>query len=188
MQNYNNKKNFRRNNYYQPIEPELNIRSPEVRVFHNGNQLGILKTDEAKKIALSHELDLVCIAEKAIPPVCHIMDFKKFKFDKKLKEKELKKKQRETQEKMKELRLTPLIDTHDIETKIHQAIGFLKDGNKVQFNLKFQGKRLMAHKERGFEILNKVIEDLKDYAEVENKLKLDGNCLRCKLKPIEETK
>lgn len=175
MKNYNQEnKNFRIN---------WQIKSPSVRVIKGEEQLGILSTSEAIKIAQDEGVDLIEIVPNAKPPVCQIVDFGKFKYEQRSKDKEFAKKQRESQIITKELRLRPGIQEHDIETKLNQAKKFLADGMKVQFNLEFRGGRQLSHKEQGFLIIQKVIEKLNEVGVVEKTPKMDGKKIICSMAP-----
>ena len=115
------------------------IRDKEIRLIdENGEQLGIVSSREAQKIADERKLDLVKIAPTAKPPVCRIMDYGKYKFDQAKKEKEARKKQKTID--TKELRLSPNIDAHDIQVKVKKAIEFLKDGDKGKVSIRFRGR------------------------------------------------
>jgi len=178
---------FNKNQRFEHREdqgPRVNwaIRFPQVRVVKDEEQLGVMTPDEARKIAQELGLDLVEIAPQARPPVCRIMDYGKFKYDQKIKEKEHNRKQRESQVQFKELRLSVFIAENDIETKINQAKKFLAEGSKVQFNLKFSGRE-MAHKDQGFEVVNKIVESLKDLSKIEKAPKMEGNRILCCLVP-----
>ena len=117
------------------------IRDKEVRLIgEDGEQLGIVSSKEAQALADEKKLDLVKIAPTAKPPVCRIMDYGKFKFDQAKKEKEARKKQKTID--TKELRLSPNIDTHDIQVKVKKAIEFLKDGDKVKVSIRFRGREM----------------------------------------------
>ena len=119
------------------------IRDKEVRLIgENGEQLGVVSIEEAMRLADEAELDLVKIAPKAEPPVCKIVDYGKYKYEQLRKEKEAKKKQRTVE--LKEIRLTPVIDSNDLNTKINQAIKFLQKGDRVKVTLRFRGRE-MAH-------------------------------------------
>jgi len=168
----------------QPQGPRINwqIRFPQVRVVREEEQLGVMTPDEARKIAQEDGLDLVEIAPQARPPVCRIMDYGKFKYEQKVKEKDKARKQRECVVQFKELRLSMNIAEHDVETKINQAKKFLEEGSKVQFNLKFSGRQ-NAHRDQGFEVVNRIVESLKDLANIEKAPKLEGNRILCCLGP-----
>lgn len=185
-----NNPNFRKN-YYNRDERRndgdsrinYQIRVPQVRVVRGEEQLGVMTTDAARKLAQDAGLDLVEVAPQARPPVCKIMDYGRFNFEQKLKQKEASKKQRESQVQLKELRLRPGIADNDVDTKINQAKKFLSDGYKVQFNLQFRGHREMSHKDKGFLVMNKIIESLTECSIVERIPKMEGNKLICCLSP-----
>ena len=148
------------------------IRDREVRVVSaSGEQLGIKSSREAMKLAQEAELDLVKIAPKAQPPVCKIIDYGKFKYEQTRKEKEAKKKQKTVE--IKEVRMSPNIDTNDLNTKIHNAKKFLEKGNKVKVTLRFRGRE-MAHVQQSRHILDDFAETLKDIASIEKVPKLEG--------------
>jgi len=159
------------------------IRVPQVRVVKGEEQLGVMPTDEARRLAQDEGLDLVEIAPQSRPPVCRIMDYGRFKYDEKVKKKESAKKQRESQVQLKELRLRPGIADHDTDTKINQAKKFLEEGNRVQFNLQFRGQREMSHKDQGFVVMKRVTEALAPVCIVEKAPKLEGNRITCCLAP-----
>ena len=148
------------------------IQEKEVRLIGpDGEQLGIVSLRDAQGAALSRELDLVMIAPKATPPVCRIMDYGKFRFEQAKKEKEARRNQHAVE--VKEIRMTPGIDTHDFETKIRAARKFIEDGNKVKVTVRFRG-RSIAHSSIGEELLTKFGEQLSDIANVEKTPKLEG--------------
>ena len=158
------------------------IRALTVRVTQDGQQLGVMPVVKARQIAQDAGLDLVEIAPTADPPVCTILDYGKYRFDLKQKEKEQKRKQRESSTQIKELRLRPAINGHDIETKAKSARKFLEDGKQVQLNLQFKNREI-THKEQGFNVMNKIIENVKDIAEPDRIPKMEGNRLICRLVP-----
>lgn len=131
----------------------------------------IVELDRAMEIAASYSLDLVEIAPDATPPVCKIIDFGKFMYEKKKKEKEAKKKQHTMQ--VKELRFRPNTDDHDLEFKTRHARGFLNDGDKVKATVQFRG-RDMLFTEKGSELLENLAEELSDIAEIESKPTMEG--------------
>ncbi len=131
----------------------------------------IVELDRAMEIAASFSLDLVEIAPDATPPVCKIIDFGKFMYEKKKKEKEAKKKQHTMQ--VKELRFRPNTDDHDLEFKTRHARGFLNDGDKVKATVQFRG-RDMLFTEKGSELLENLAEELSDIAEIESKPTMEG--------------
>jgi len=159
------------------------IRVLQVRVVKDEEQLGVMSTDEARRLAQAEDLDLVEIAPEARPPVCRIMDYGRFKYEQQIKKKENIKKQRESKIQLKELRLRPGIAENDTNTKISQAKKFLEDGMRVQFNLQFRGQREMSHKDKGFEVMQYVLKSLEPYCIVEKSPKLDGNRITCFLAP-----
>ena len=120
------------------------IRDREVRLIgQDGEQLGIMSAREAQKIALEAELDLVKIAPTAKPPVCKIIDYGKYKYEQTRKEKEAKKKQKTVD--VKEVRLSPNIDTNDLNTKVNNAKKFIQKGNKVKVTLRFRGRETVSY-------------------------------------------
>ncbi|MGN1277978.1 MAG: translation initiation factor IF-3, partial [Candidatus Onthovivens sp.] len=132
------------------------IRFPEVLVIGpDGESLGKMSRIDAYRKAESYELDLLCVAPQANPPVCKIINYGKYRFDAQKKAKEAKKNQKIIE--LKEIQLTPQIGQHDIETKVKAAIKFLEDGNKVKVGVRFKGRQ-MAHPEVGNETLNKFLE------------------------------
>ena len=148
------------------------IRDREVRLIgEDGGQLGIMSAREAMKIAMEAELDLVKIAPTAKPPVCKIIDYGKYKYEQTRKEKEAKKKQRTVE--IKEVRLSPNIDTNDLNTKVNNAKKFISKGNKVKVTLRFRGRE-MAHVQQSRHILDDFAEMLSDIAVVEKAAKLEG--------------
>lgn len=148
------------------------IRDREVRVVSaSGEQLGIMSSRDAMKLAQEAELDLVKIAPKAQPPVCKIIDYGKFKYEQTRKEKEAKKKQKTVE--IKEVRMSPNIDTNDLNTKINNAKKFLEKGNKVKVTLRFRGRE-MAHVQQSRHILDDFAGTLKDIASIEKAPKLEG--------------
>jgi translation initiation factor IF-3 len=159
------------------------IRVPQVRVVREEEQLGIMATDEARKLAMDNGLDLVEIAPTAKPPVCRIMDYGRYKYELKIKKKEAAKKQRESQVQIKEIRLRPAIQDHDIETKINQAKNFLEEGCKVQFYLQFKGYRELNHKEQGFAVMKKIVETMEQFGVVEKRPAMEGNRITCFFTP-----
>ena len=148
------------------------IRDREIRLIgSDGEQLGIMSAREAMKIAQEAELDLVKIAPMAKPPVCKIIDYGKYKYEQTRKEKEAKKKQRTVE--IKEVRLSPNIDTNDLNTKVNNARKFISKGNKVKVTLRFRGRE-MAHVQQSRHILDDFAELLTDIAVVEKPAKLEG--------------
>ena len=162
-----------------PINEE--IREKEVRVIGaQGDQLGVLSIKDAMEAAIKANLDLVMISPKAVPPVCKIMDYGKYRFEQAKKEKEIKKNQKVVT--IKEVRLSVNIDTHDFNTKLNQAIKFLKSGNKVKVSVRFRGRE-MAHTELGGQLLERFIENAQDSCVVEKPPKMEGRSMAAYLGP-----
>lgn len=165
-------KNFTRVNYY--------IKAPQVRVVQEGKQLGVLTIKAARKIAADANLDLVEIVPNANPPVCSICDYDKYRYEQKQKEKDAKKKQKTIE--MKEVRLRPCTQDHDIEVKANAIKKFLAEGKKVLVNLKYH-KRELSHKDEGYKILNAIIEQVKEFSNIEQIPIMEGNRLICRFAP-----
>ena len=151
------------------------IRDKEVRVIaENGDQLGVMPVKEAMKLAQEAELDLVKIAPKAQPPVCKIIDYGTYRYELARKEKEAKKKQKTVE--VKEVRISPNIDTNDLNTKVNNAKKFIAKGNKVKVTLRFRGRE-MAHMQQSKHILDDFAEMLAEVAVVEKPAKLEGRSM-----------
>ena len=165
------------------LDHELNeeIRDKEVRLIGaDGAQLGIVSADQANEMAEEQGLDLVKISPNAVPPVCKIMDYSKFCFDQKKREKEAKKNQRVVE--IKEIRMSPSIDTNDFNTKVKSAQKFLKDGNRVKVSVRFRGRE-MAHTNLGEKLLIEFAEACAELAAMEKNPKLDGRFMAMFLTP-----
>lgn len=148
------------------------IRDKEVRLIgENGEQLGIVSSKEALRMAEEADLDLVKIAPKAEPPVCKIIDYGKYKYEMVRKEKEAKKKQKTVE--LKEIRMSPNIDTNDLNTKINSAKKFLSKGDRVKVTLRFRGRE-MAHMQQSKYILDDFAKALEDVAVIEKAPKVEG--------------
>ncbi len=148
------------------------IRAREVRVVLEGNeQLGVMSSRDALRIAQEHHLDLVEIAPAAKPPVCRIMDYGKYRYEQQKREKEVRKKQKTFD--IKEVKLRPGIEEHDFNVKFKNAVRFLEDGDKVKITIMFRGREL-SHPELGQVLLDKMAEQLKTMAAVERAAKLEG--------------
>jgi len=145
-----------------------------------GEQLGVMKLGPACAAAKAAELDLVVVAENVTPPVCKIMDFGKLCYEQKKKLKDQKKNQ--VAQKTKEIKFRLHIDTHDYGTKIKHATEFLEDGCKLKITITFKGREL-AHTEMGFELVNKIMEDLKDAGVVDTPPKLFGKNIQMSFNP-----
>ena len=151
------------------------IRDKEVRLISaDGEQLGIMSSRDAMKLAQEAELDLVKIAPTAKPPVCKIIDYGKYKYEMIRREKEAKKKQKVIE--VKEVRLSPNIDTNDLNTKVGSARKFIEKGNKVKVTLRFRGRE-MAHMNQTRYILDDFAEKLADIAVVDKPSKVEGRSL-----------
>ena len=146
----------------------------------DGDQLGIMTSAAALALAEEKELDLVKIAPNATPPVCKIMDYGKFRFEQLKKEKEAKKNQHVVE--VKEIRMSPSIDTNDFNTKIKNAMKFLKDGNRVKVTVRFRGRE-MAHTSLGADLLKKFGSDCAELATVAKGAKLEGRNMSMFLSP-----
>ena len=157
------------------------ITDKEVRVIGaEGEQLGIMSAEEALKIAEENELDLVKIAPGSVPPVCKVMDYGKFRFEQGKKEKEAKKNQRVIE--IKEVRMSPGIDTNDFNTKLKNAQKVLADGDRVKVSVRFRGRE-MAHTEIGEELLNNFAQSCAEIANVDKAAKLEGRSMSILLSP-----
>ena len=166
------------------INEEITV--PEVRLIGpEGEQIGVVKIAEAQNISIEKGLDLVMIAPQAVPPVCRIMDYGKFKFEQDKREKEAKKKQQVIE--IKEIQLSCNIGDHDFQTKLSHAHRFLQDGNKVRVVLKFKGRREMFHTELGQEVVNRFEEACKEFGVADKKSVLEGRTITLFLSPISNT-
>lgn len=149
------------------------IRAREVRVIDDARQqLGVMSLDQALRLARSKNLDLIEIAANATPPVCRIVDYGKFLYEEAKRQKESQ--TRASSSKMKELQLTPMIDKHDFAVKLSHAIEFLCDDMKVRVKLRFRGRQ-KAHKEFGFEIVNKFVKEAGAYGQADSPPKMLGD-------------
>ncbi len=147
----------------------------EVRVIgEDGEQLGVLPLKKAIELAFEKGLDLVEISPNAEPPVCRIIDFGKFRFERERKAKEAKKNQKQVE--IKEIRFTATIEEHDIEVKLKKAREFLEDGDKVLFKLRFRGREIV-HSDVGVQLFEKIIQDLDDVGIVEKRPFIEGKFL-----------
>ena len=151
------------------------IRDKEVRLIDSdSSQLGIMSSAQAFKKAMERNLDLVKIAPKAVPPVCKIMDYGKYRFEQAKKEREAKKNQHTIN--IKEIRLSLNIDVHDFNTKLNQASKFIKQGNKVKLSIRFRGRE-MGHPEIGYDIMKRFADMISEVAQVEKPAKLEGRTM-----------
>ena len=160
------------------------IRDREVRLIGtDGEQLGIMSSREAQHLADEKRLDLVKISPTAKPPVCKIMDYSKYRFEQQKKEKETRKKQKTVD--IKELRLSPSIDTHDIGVKVKKAIEFLKDGDKVKVTIRFRGREL-GRTEIAHTIFADFTQKVSEYGNVEKPPKMEARSMAMFLSPKPE--
>lgn len=151
------------------------IREKEVRLIDDeGNQIGVVSRNRALEMADEKKLDLVNIAPNSKPPVCRIMDYSKYRYEMIKKEKESKKKQKVIN--IKELRLTPNIEEHDLNTKANKAIEFLNNGDRVKVSVRFRGRE-MGHTEIGRVVLDKFVELVSEHGIVDKKPKLEGKSM-----------
>lgn len=167
--------------------PRINerIRVPEVRVIGpEGEVLGVMRTDDARRLARTHELDLVEVNPKAIPPVCKVMDYGKFKYEEKKKTNEAKK--RQTKVDLKELKLRPKTDDHDIQVKTRHARRFLEEGNKVKLTVRFRGREI-THPEMAERQIRAIVSDLMDVSLIEQSPRMDGKTMTALLAPKMKT-
>ena len=158
------------------------ISSPEVQVIgSDGNNLGILNTNEAISMAKEQGLDLIEISPNAKPPVCKIIDMGKFKYDAQKKANVAKKKQKIVS--LKEIKMRPVTETHDYEFKVKNAKKFIEKGDKVKFTIRFKGRELQ-HSHLGRELMNKIKEDMQDIGKVELHPKFDGKQMIMVIQPL----
>ena len=165
------------------LDHQLNeeIQDKELRIIgEDGAQLGIMSAAQANGMAEEHGLDLVKISPNAVPPVCKIMDYSKFCFDQKKREKEAKKNQHVVE--IKEIRMSPSIDTNDFNTKVKSAQKFLKEGNRVKVSVRFRGRE-MAHTNLGEKLLMDFAEACAEVASMEKNPKLEGRFMGMFLTP-----
>jgi translation initiation factor IF-3 len=149
-------------------------------VSDTGEQLGILPIQQALELARSKDMDLVEVAAEAVPPVCRIMDFGKYKYTQSRRQKEARKKQ--TTIMVKEVKLGPKTDTHDFDFKAKHVRRFIEEGNKAKVTVRFKGRE-MAHTELGWKMLHKMTELMADVASVENHPRMEGRMLSMILSP-----
>ena len=165
------------------LEHQINeeIRDKELRVIGaDGSQLGIMTSSDALALAEEKDLDLVKIAPNAVPPVCKIMDYGKFRFEQLKKEKEAKKNQHVVE--IKEIRMSPGIDVGDFNTKLKNAQKFLADGNRVKVSVRFRGRE-MAHTDIGKDLLVRFAEQCAEVATLDKEPKLEGRSMSIFLSP-----
>ena len=157
------------------------IRDREIRLIGpDGAQLGIMSSLEAQRMADEKRLDLVKISPTAKPPVCKIMDYSKFRFDQQKKEKEARKKQKTTE--IKEIRLSPNIDTHDVNVKVKKALEFLTGGDKVKVTIRFRGREL-GRTELAYGIMNDFAQKVTEVSNIEKPPKMEARTMAMFLSP-----
>ncbi|MBU0683426.1 MAG: translation initiation factor IF-3 [Candidatus Omnitrophota bacterium] len=174
-------KNARNSRFQETVRVNTRIRVPKVRLVDDeGNQLGVVEIEDAIRIAQEKGLDLVEVAATSSPPVCRIMDYSKFKYEQKKKQKLAKKKQHVTH--IKEVRFKPKIEEHDYQVKIKHIRDFLVHKDKVRISLRFRGRE-NAHKEFGLELLNRITQELSAIGEPESQPKTMGKTMMVTLVP-----
>lgn len=160
------------------------IKVKEVRAFdENNNPMGIMSIDNARSYAYEHGFDIVLIAPQAEPPVCRVMDYGKFCYERDKKEKENRKKQQTVE--IKEVQLSCRIENHDFETKVNRAKKFLSEGNKVRVCLRFKGRE-MAHQDRGHEVIQRFVDACSEYGTVDKKPALEGRQISLNIAPLKK--
>ncbi len=166
------------------VNEEINF--PEIRVVGDGGeQLGIMSSDAALRIAYDKGCDLVLMSAQANPPVCKVMDYGKYRFEREKREKEARKKQQVIE--LKEIQLSPRIDTHDFETKAKHAVKFLTAGNKVRVVMRFKGRE-MSHMAIGKEIMDNFIETCSEVGSIDKKPVVDGRMMSVVISPLSAKK
>ncbi len=163
--------------------PQINerIRFPKIRVIDtDGSQLGIMSPQDALSLAVEKELDLVLVSDKADPPVCRIMDYGKFKFEKEKKEREARKKQHTAD--VKEVKMRYKIEEHDYNVRIAHAKRFIQEGDKVKATVMFRGREIQ-HSDLAEDLLNRMANDLQEVAEVQQAPKKEGRNMMMLLAP-----
>ncbi len=174
----------RRPTISRPVQTRVNerIRIREVRLIDDeGNQVGIIATRDALEMARQKGLDLVEVAPNAVPPVCRLMDYGKFRYEQSRKERDSRKNQHVVE--LKEVRIRPKIDDHDLETKGRQAAKFLDHGDKVKLTVLFRGRE-MAHPDIGKGLLDQLLELLKTHGTVEQSPRLEGRAMTAIMNPV----
>jgi len=149
-----------------------NIKFSKVRLIDaEGNMVGVVVIEEARKKAEDADLDLVCISANPDNPVCRIMDYGKYLFEQSKREKEAKKKQKETE--LKEVGMKLTTDTHDIEVKQKMVIRFLKNGDRVKIKIRYRGRE-MAYQQQGYAVMEKFMEGIEEYGQIDKQPKIEG--------------
>lgn len=151
----------------------------------NGEQVGVKSIKDALTLASYAGLDLVLLSPNANPPVCKVMDYNKYRYEKQKKEKEATKKQKASSSQIKEFRLSPVIDVGDFETKLRNVTKYLEKGDKIKLSIRFKGRQ-MAHTELGKDVLDKFAARLDEISTIEQPAKLDGRSMTMLLAPKKE--
>lgn len=181
-----NRGSFNNRNNRRDMGPRRNerIRVPEIRVIGpRGEQLGIMATSSALSLAKAHELDLLEIAPNAQPPVCRIVDYGKYLYEEAKKQKQ----QKQSATKLKEVKMRPRIDEHDLMVKVRRAEMFLYNGNKVKVTLMFRIREL-EHPEFGYEAIQRLVEAIAHIGVLDSKPKLQGRAITAMLSPVAQAK
>ena len=173
---------FNKNRHKEPTDiVNEAIRDREVLVIgSDGTQLGVMSRRDALQKAYDEDLDLLCVAPNAQPPVCKIIDYGRYRFEQQKKEREAKKNQQTAE--MKSLRVSPVIDQHDFDTKVKRAKEWLSDGQKVKIDMRFRG-RMITRQEVGKQVLDKFTEQVSDVADVTKPPMLEGNKMSVTFSP-----
>ena len=166
------------------INEQIKVREVLV-IGPNGEQVGVKSLQDALTLATYAALDLVLISPNANPPVCKVMDYNKYRYEKQKKEKEALKKKKANISELKEYRLSPVIDVGDFETKLRNATKYLQKGDRIKLTVRFKGRQL-AHTELGKEVLERFAVKVADYADIEQKPKLEGKTMTMLLVPKKE--
>ena len=165
----------------QLINEEIKAKNVLV-IGPNGEQVGVKSIDDALTLANYAGLDLVLLNPNSEPPVCKVMDYNKYRYEKQKQQKEALKKQRATLSELKEFRLSPVIDVGDFETKLKQVTKYLEKGDKIKLSIRFKGRQI-AHTELGKEVLEKFAARLDSISTIEQQAKLDGRSMTMLLAP-----
>ena len=173
---------FNKNRHKEPTDiVNEAIRDRVVLVIgSDGTQLGVMSRHDALQKAYDEDLDLLCVAPNAQPPVCKIIDYGRYRFEQQKKEREAKKNQQTAE--MKSLRVSPVIDQHDFDTKVKRAKEWLSDGQKVKIDMRFRG-RMITRQEVGKQVLDKFTEQVSDVADVTKPPMLEGNTMSVTFSP-----
>lgn len=168
----------------QPINEQIKV-SHVLVIGPNGEQVGVKPIQDALTLANYAGLDLVMLNPNQDPPVCKVMDYNKYRYEKQKKEKEALKKQKANSSELKEFRLSPVIDVGDFDTKLKQVTKYLEKGDKIKLSIRFKGRQ-MAHTELGREVLDKFAARLENISTIEQNAKLDGRTMIMLLAPKKE--